>query len=336
LTSNIDLTQDILFSDSTLAPFLEPILGAESGCIPLYVPSIDTLDDHAIAPAINFTSETEKFFAESELPGTQHDCGLDNGAYARMISCSKDPTHSHYEWGGTSCGRVGCPRHWRTWVHRAADRVACRVEGYLQVNPSYPSRHIILSLDPENPFFARVEKYPPYIQVRKLRRYFVERAEELGMTGGALAIHLWRTNDKVPKLKDKKKWDWVRDHGDKWRDYVYFSPHAHIIGYGYLPTPKKGEFLYKNKGKLRTREDVYRAARYALSHTSIVEYTDAVIYFGECSYRKLKQVSAWRVPRDLACEVCGAPMTYDDCGDVVTVRHLQGEFIRANVDPPDL
>lgn len=269
------------------------------------------------------------------IPGVSVDCELENGVYARKIKCSEHDDHPHFEWHGTSCGQPGCPRHWQQWAHRGADRVGCRLEGFYNIkrNRRYPPRHIVLSISITDPLLEKLKKMKPKNQLRHLRKYFIQQAAAIGCTGGSLVIHTHRTNDLVPDSKGSKKWDWVRSKGYFWKDFVKFSPHAHINGYGYLDKPQPGQFLYVNLGVLNTRDDMEAAAFYQLSHAAIVPGIDAVVYFGNCGYRKLKLVARWRSPRDLLCQACGAVMIYEDSGEVVTVRRTMGDYVVAPGPP---
>ena len=272
----------------------------------------------------------------TSIPGVMEDCGLEKGIYARLIKCSEHDDHAHFEWHGTSCGKPGCPRHWKMWAHRGADRMGCRLEGFYNIkrNKRYPPRHIVLSISDTDPFLEKLTSLKPFDQVRHLRKYFVKRAAAVGCTGGSLVLHLHRTNDQVPAYKREKKWEWVRKQGAYWTDFVKFSPHAHINGYGYLDKPAPGQFLYVNLGVLNSRDDIEAAAFYQLGHAAIVPGTEAVIYFGNCGYRKLKAISKWKMPRDLQCRECGAVMVYEDSGEVVTTRRSVGDYKILDRPPP--
>lgn len=123
-----------------------------------------------------------------------------------------------------------------------------------------------------------------------------------------------------------------------------FSPHAHIIGYGYLKPVKKGvkEFLYKNMGPLSTREEIEAVAFYNLSHAAVGPGVSAVIYFGTCSYKKLKPVGKIiKQSLNEICPDCGAVMVFEDSWDSVsgqylwTVQRKQSVGIFQICGPPD-
>ena len=278
---------------------------------PAYVPSTDlTLNSCLISGFGQKTSDS---------------CG--SGLYTRMVHCSKNSEHDHYQVGGSSCGDPECPVCWSMWAHRGADRISCRVDGFKRF-ARYSPRHIILSLRPDEVALDKLCDMPVGRALEILKDVFRSKAAAVGVTGGALIIHLWRTNEKVPRNAETKKWQWVRDQGkEKFAEYVIFEPHAHIAGYGFLKTPKKGEFLYKNKGYLRLRDDIERWAYYALSHCPIVPGKAAVTYFGCCSYNKLKHTWMNRLSVPVRCEVCGAPMIYEGTNEELTMRRTFATWI---------
>ena len=264
---------------------------------------------------------------------TADSCG--QSIYTRMVHCSKNPEHDHYQIGGSTCGDPECPVCWSMWAHRGADRISCRVQGFRQFT-RVPPRHIILSLGPDDVDLPKLCEITAEKALEILKKVFKKKAESIGVIGGALVVHLWRTNDKVPRNVEVKKWQWVRLQGSgSFKDYTIFEPHAHIAGYGWLVTPEKGEFLYKNKGPLKTREDVERWAYYALSHCPIIPGKKGVIYFGCCSYNKLKPSWMNRVSVDLRCEVCGAPMIYEDNGEVALMRRTYATWIFVRSAPDE-
>lgn len=261
---------------------------------------------------------------------TNESCG--DGIYKRSIHCSAHPEHERYEVGGTYCKQPQCPICWPYWAHRAADRISCRIDGYKQF-VRHPPRHLIFSLDPEDVDLDKLFKMSAKRAYDIIKEIFIEKAYKAGVTGGALIVHTTRTNDLVPRDLDIKKWDYVRKQGaQNFFNLVDFEIHAHIAGYGYLVTPEKGQFLYKNKGPLRDRDDVERWAYYAVSHAPIIPGKQAVIYFGTCSNRKLKPAYIRRCTIELRCQECGAVMVYDDFNEVVMTKRTFADWVIVQED----
>lgn len=262
------------------------------------------------------------------IPGVLDDCGLEDRVFERKVICSKDPNHFSYIKSGNSCGDPGCLRHWVTWARQAADRIGFRVEGFRNASRTrYPARKIILSIDDENPIIKTWRARGEIDAVKKARVYFIKKARKIGCKGGSMTIHLWRTNDKVPGyIKDQKRWDWVRSQGPRWREYVKYSPHAHVIGYGYLKRPDQDDFEYKNMGPLNTREEIESVAYYNVSHAPVGPGITAVIYFGCCSYGKLRCVFKTQIHLDDFCPECGAVLVFEDTGEVAQRVRTWGDF----------
>lgn len=263
------------------------------------------------------------------IPGVLDDCGNPDSVYTTRVICSKDASHASYIKSGNSCGQPGCPRHWSVWARQAADRIGFRVDGFQQASRSrYPPRKIILSIEDDDPVIKtwRARK-GDHGAVKAAREYFIKKATEIGCKGGSLVIHLWRTNDNVPGyIQGQKKWDWVRSQGKNWKKYVKFSPHAHIIGYGYLKRPDEDKFEYKNMGPLRTREEIEAVSFYNLSHAPVGKGITAVVYFGCCSYGKLKTVWKSTYHYDCICPDCGAVMIDEISREPVQRVRTWGEF----------
>lgn len=237
----------------------------------------------------------------------------------RTVICSADPSHHHMEVQGSSCGRVECPQCHKTWENRAADRAGARIEGYQRCIRA-PPKHVIFSLSAEEAATLGYGKAPMYVIEKKAKAILLKRAEEVGITGGAAIFHPWRFNKRnipIEALQLMKANSAVRANPDKFSEWMTFEPHLHLVAFGWLEKVKKGGgFQYKNKGSLRSREDIERVVRYALTHTWIdldeERQKHKVTYFGRCSYRKLKPIRLHQVKQERVCPVCGAVLIYDD------------------------
>ena len=106
-------------------------------------------------------------------------------------------------------------------------------------------------------------------KVRELRKEAYKILKEIGSVGGSLIFHPFRYH------RDSKRW--------------YYSPHFHIIGFGWLvgtaETYQKSGWIVKNKG---VRESVFATLFYQLSHAGVKHGYHTVTWFGDLSYSKLK------------------------------------------------
>lgn len=256
-----------------------------------------------------------------EAPGI--DCG--QGPRVRQVHCSS--CGDAVTVGGNTCGDPLCSHCWPTWARRAADRCGSRIEGFARYADRHPPRHIIVSLD-EQETFAITMKHERWENVMKaFKRALLAKARDLGLTGGAAVLHPYRAGDEAKSQHGEKVWDWIRAQGSRWHDYVKFSPHMHLIAYGYLPKNKPGEFRYKNLGKLTTRDDIEKVSYYALSHCGIVagKAQHNVTYWGKCSYNRLKCTWQARVSVPLCCSKCGSPMV-EAWGESFFVKQTIGDY----------
>lgn len=284
------------------------------------------VDFDTLYPAIGTSNDLTIDYALIAGLGDKTDDSCGEGIYKRMVHCSAHPEHARYQVGGTSCKQPTCPVCWTMWAHRGADRISCRTDGFRQFARA-PPRHIILSLQPGDVNHERLLKMPAQRAYDVIKGIFIKKAMAYGLTGGSLIVHTYRTNDQVSQIKDKKKWQWVREQGrENFFKFVDFEIHAHIAGYGYLVQPKKGEFLYKNKGPLHTRDDIEKWAYYALSHAPIIPGKQSVVYFGTCSNRQLKPSWIHQCSTELRCEECGAVMIYEDFNEVVLVKRTFAQW----------
>ena len=156
-----------------------------------------------------------------------------------------------------SCMRAECPTCYESW----ASRDAHRIEDRLKVVGRKMGLVIHLTLSPS-------EKIVSMLPYEKLRAKAYSIAKKSGFRGGSCIFHPFRESESGL---------WV------------FSPHFHMIGYGWIEwTAEDYElsgWVVKNLG---VRESVYATAFYQLSHCGISSKFDSVTWFGALAYNKLK------------------------------------------------
>ena len=161
-----------------------------------------------------------------------------------------------------ACKRAECPTCWDSWLVREASRVTERIEKFRMLSERNGFRsckpiHVIVS--------------PPkwkcnvsWTELKKESRKMVKRA---GIIGAVSMFHAMRLKDKT------------------W----FYSPHFHLIGYGWVVNTKKisseDGWVIKNKGIRKSSTEVYSTVAYLLSHTSIAKGVHSVTWFGDLSYR---------------------------------------------------
>jgi predicted RNA-binding Zn-ribbon protein involved in translation (DUF1610 family) len=244
------------------------------------------------------------------LVGTGEKC--ENEGWVISGSCTK--CGHKVELTKATCGRVECPKCYRTWANRAAQRAGARVWGYYETRvTNHVPRHITFELTDVN-----------WDEAKK-------KAKALGATGGLIVIHPWRIKKEYQDAAN----DWASRHKGNRYDYVRaqpdpmalldFSPHAHCLCYGKLVEIKAGdsEYLYRNIRRLGTLEACEGVAFYLLSHTNspATERAQSVRYFGCCSTQRLKPEWTGKVTVSFLCPECGAPMVETGTCEEITTKH---------------
>lgn len=170
----------------------------------------------------------------------------------------------------------------------------------------------------------------------------IEFTKTIGILGGSIIFHPYRIKKEYHKpLFDALKglslpggiWRAVHDNLlnlNSWEDYVYFSPHFHVLGY-YPKIVVKSDVFYETTGwtykaiGVTQQRNVFRTARYLLTHHAVPEgHKQAVHYFGIASYSKTS-VESLKVTTFKACPACGSENYYIiHCGSVMFSRYLEG------------
>jgi len=163
-----------------------------------------------------------------------------------------------------SCKRAECPKCWDVWLIKEASRITERIEKFRLLGQRKGWR----TTKPIQVIFS-----PPkwlwnltYDEQKKEFRKMVKRA---GIVGGVSMFHAFRFN------KNSKTW--------------FYSPHFHLIGYGWVVDTKKiskeNGCIIKNTGVRESSNSVYNTVLYLLSHTAIAKGVHSVNWFGDLSYR---------------------------------------------------
>lgn len=218
------------------------------------------------------------------------------------------------------CNNWDCPEDYFYTSLRAAYRVAERLLGvqkaYIKAghNPG-PVWHLTLS-PPE----SELESFTLEEGYKQAKEY----SKMIGVKGGAEIFHPFRIIPEIQKkvlaeikLKGYKfgKWGGVRNdilNLGGWQNYVYFSPHFHILGY-YPRIVMKSDVFHKEtgwiyKGIRNCNETIASVATYLFTHTAVPEgHKQAVHYFGLASYSKTSvETIKEKVEKLCPIEDCGS------------------------------
>lgn len=272
-----------------------------SECIPQYA-KVSTLDPSALScPSLR--PDLDRF----PLPGSgdrYERCGwvLRVGACKDLHKKSRHVTH---EW----CRRPECPTCYGAWAARGATRANQRLWAGYRLDrknggsPGYVKKWVFSTDDNPN-----AEDWDHV----KERQRFYRILEKAGVKASVVIPHGYRVTDEgKAAFKNYKqqngelgRWAWIiKNH---YWDYTYWSPHWHVIGWGWLQQSdefhKETGWIYKNiglckdfvdnDGKRHEKEGTsYAYIFYTLTHSLLVS-TDksrrqAYTYTGKLSYRVL-------------------------------------------------
>mgnify|MGYP001229395239 CR=1 FL=1 len=171
-----------------------------------------------------------------------------------------------------TCMRAECPVCYESWAGKEAGKITHR----LQHAPKQ-GKPIHLVVSPPAEVWIRSS-------FESLRRMAYVVAKKSGFRGGSCIFHHLRQN------KLNKKW--------------YFSPHFHMIGFGWIKGTKEGfqrhGWVVKNVG---LRKTVSGTALYQLSHAGIHKEYHTVTWFGDLAYNNLK-VPPKQEEKEV-CPICG-------------------------------
>jgi hypothetical protein len=177
-----------------------------------------------------------------------------------------------YQW---KCQRAECPTCYESWAGREAGKIEYR----LRAAPK-KRRPIHLVVSPKIADICT-------LSYEDLRRKAYVISKKSGFLGGSCIFHPFRENEL------SKEW--------------YFSPHFHMIGYGWIEHTKEGYeahgWVVKNVG---LRKTVSGTALYQLSHAGVHEKYHTITWFGSLSYNKLRAPP--QPEKEEICPICGAKL----------------------------
>lgn len=191
-----------------------------------------------------------------------------------------------------SCKRAECPVCYESWAGKESEKIVYRLKGCMGIGRVI---HVVVS--PPKRLWEM--PYP------KLRAKVYAVSKKSGIIGGSCIFHPFRENEFT------KKW--------------HFSPHFHILGFGWVRGTKAGYikhgFVVKNVG---IRKTVFGTALYQLSHAGIHDKYHTITWFGKVSYNNLHVLPMVKEPQ--VCPICGSklrPLWYFGKEDLIEV---EGDF----------
>lgn len=230
------------------------------------------------------------------------------------ILCPDEPKH-YKKLIKYSCNRSGCPICWQTWASRLAQDVKDRIDGSrIAYERSYKARHVSLSPD-YLPFNDTTDECLSWLYKEANRL-----TKLLGVTGCAVIVHPYRIRKEMNHfvsqgaLKDNmNRYTWALKQKN-WQDYLYFSPHLHLLTFGNLMDSDEFHTLtgwvYRNHddNKKHGREgpELAKTVFYLLTHSWTKDNSRVVRYWGDLSNKKLHKIQIDLKIEPVACPTCGS------------------------------
>jgi len=206
-----------------------------------------------------------------------------------------------------TCDRAECPEDYKIWLIRSTKYITKRIRVGAPNRYRKPI-HVTVSPDQASwPSFQNTEGY------RKIRRKAIRIAKNAGMIGGALIFHPYREDSN---------------------NYWYFSPHFHVLGYGWIVNTDqiyhKTRWIVKNH---RVRKSIGATAYYQLSHAGVKKNHKVVSWFGALSTRALKVKRDKREDFE-TCPICDSRLKrviYYGTGDnPMSDSNIQESYLNTN------
>jgi hypothetical protein len=175
-----------------------------------------------------------------------------------------------------SCHRPLCPTCWEDWANREAKKAVERLNAFVIKGRNLKPIHLTVS----------VPSWHHGLTIAKMREKAYAALKRVHCLGGMMIYHPRRQ-------RQAKTW--------------YFSPHFHILGYGWIVDVRQNYvysgYVVKNIG---IRKTVHGTIWYQLSHCGISEKHHTVTWFGALSYGKLHV--KYHEEEAHCCPLCGRPL----------------------------
>lgn len=176
-----------------------------------------------------------------------------------------------------NCGSPECPNCSTQWRYQRTETIFERLFSY-KITKKTRLIHAVVSL-PQ----AEIDLLKETEDIDDIRRILYRYLETKAFDGGLVIFHPWRLRkEKIQELQNIAMGldEWAPgEFGlwktliklENWRDFVYFSPHFHILGSASWLVPAfEGEgWVFKRIRDIKDPEDLIKVSMYLLSHAGI-------------------------------------------------------------------
>lgn len=145
-----------------------------------------------------------------------------------------DADDPHVTFGRHDCGRRSCPRCWfSSWRNPRTVEVTARLGAARYDAEGAGKRCVHAVVSPESGETGTIEQF------YQNRSEAIQVAKRAGIRGGIIVPHGFRVKKRIQEKIEQEReagnfsggdWKWVREHDCSWHNFVYWSPHYHVIG----------------------------------------------------------------------------------------------------------
>lgn len=308
-------------------------------------------------PAISTSTNVCEEFAYSvfdyELPGfgVQHSDRCNQPNFIEYCpDCHHTDLHSYH------CNRWDCPVCYPWTANKRARESADRLYGVMRAWQATGAdigffNHVVMS-----PPASAYEDFDEKKAAKDVRKY----CKEIGLSGGALIFHPYRIDEEIEMIfhdlrvsGELKVNNWIAVHQNilkgsfisgreirSWRDYVYFSPHWHIVGFFKLKERsnvfyERTGWTYKNVSWEKYHEALDKAGArrtiaYLCTHHRYQKGKQSLTYFGKAAPNQVSRTTTidFKVSK---CPVCSVDIKQMDLDGNVVADLSRGDLYRLPV-----
>lgn len=174
------------------------------------------------------------------------------------------------------CNKLSCPKCWTFTINKQALSVVDRIEAtlsfkknrlWMENKKSRIYNHLVVSIPK-----SRYDKCETHEGRLKIERNVFKKLKSIGIEGGVSIYHPFRFT--------------------KGLESVYFSPHIHILGFGYTDKNDikalydKTGLVVKSINTFNDSQTAFTTVKYLLSHTGVSDNKHRIKYFGQAGNNK--------------------------------------------------
>lgn len=320
----------------------------------------------------DYRERVRAFLDDTLMPGMNgvlYDTCLNVNGFA----CCRDKPKDHKRIKFTdNCGNLGCTACYMKPLKARAKAAAARLDAYADAKYEKQvtlwgdkavhrlARHWVLS-PPASVVETLIDrtcrvlqkhphKDPQSVFLDKFREacHAILENENVDLEGGLIVPHYYRIKDEwkdyiasqVEQGRAKDRYAWIKERPN-WKEFRYFSPHAHLPAFGPVKDTKA---FYEETGWTLSMVRVIKKQRngfvryeetgtrglmiYLLTHAPYIEGKLSISSFGCMGPKRLARDRAndTKLHDPCLCQQCGADMVHMDRGSS-SVMNIQEEWI---------